>query len=89
MAMFDTLDITKSDLVYDKLVKHIDELVLETQNKTYSRILPNILLMTKKQQKMLRRYPQCKAMFGTTQKHWLTPHNVMECAIVQPETIKE
>ena len=81
VPLFDTLDITKSDLIYDKLVKYIDEQVLETQNKTYYRILPSIIVMTKKQQKMLRRYPQCKAMFGTTQKHWLTEHNVMEVVV--------
>ena len=82
MAYLDTISIIDSELMYDRLVAHIDDLVKQTQSHKEYQPLPSILRMTKRQQKMLRRYPQCKAMFGTTQKHWLTDMNVMEIVIV-------
>lgn len=80
MAFLDTIDISKFDEQYDELVKKIDEIVASTQGHP-EQPLPSIMWLTKKQQKMLRRYPQCKNMYGTTAKYWLTPMNVMECVV--------
>lgn len=80
MSFLDTIDIRAFDDKYDQLVKHITDTVLRTQEHP-EQPLPSIMWLTKKQQKMLRRYPQCKEMMGTTQKYWLTDYNVMELVV--------
>lgn len=84
MSFLDTIDVTSYDDSYDRLVVKIQDAVATTQTHQHNQPLPSIILMTKKQQKMLRRYPQMKAMHGTTQKYWLTKYNVMEVVIKQP-----
>ena len=83
MSFLDTISIVDCDDQYDQLVKRISFLVYLTQDGK-EQPLPEKLIMTKKQQKMLRRYPQMKAMYGTTQKYWLTPYNVMEVTVKEP-----
>lgn len=80
MSFLDTIDISQLPEQYDELVKRIDDIVVSTQAHP-EQPLPSILWLTKKQQKMLRRYPQMEAMYGTTQKYWATKHNLMECVV--------
>lgn len=80
MSFRDTIDITTFDEEYDKLVKRISETVLLCQEHP-EQPLPSIMWLTKKQQKMLRRYPQMETMHGTTQKYWLTEYNILECVL--------
>lgn len=83
MSFLDTINITKLEQQYDKLVDEISDIVYQTQRNGRGDPLPNKIIMSKKQQKMLRRYPMMKSMYGTKQKYWLTEHNVMECVVAQ------
>lgn len=83
MAAFDTISITEYTEMYDRLVKKIEELVADTQKHGEYRSLPSIIVMTKRQQKMLRRYPMMKQMHGTKQRMWITDQNVMEVTLAE------
>lgn len=82
MSFLDTIDVRGLTGEYDQLVHQISFTVFHGQDGK-EQPLPSIVIMTKKQQKMLRRYPQMKDMFGTKQKYWLTPYNVMEVVVKQ------
>lgn len=76
-----TINITKCPESYDELVERISNIVQLMINFDPKAELPNRIIMTKKQQKMLRRYKMMHQMYGTTRKLWLTPHNVMEVVV--------
>lgn len=75
--MTDTVDITGWTEMYDRLVARIATAIPVGPDTP----LPDKIIMTKRQQKMLRRYPQMSIMYGTTQRLWQTPHNVMEVTV--------
>lgn len=81
MSYLDTIDVTEFDDSYDRLVQKIRDTVAMTQTYQHNQPLPSVIIMTKKQAKMLRRYPQMKPMMGTKQKYWLTDMNVMEVEV--------
>jgi roadblock/LC7 domain-containing protein len=81
VSWLDTIDIRELTEKYDELVAAIDGIVAIGQLQGDDRPLPDKIIMTKKQQKMLRRYKQMSTMFGTTQKLWLSEHCAMEVNI--------
>jgi len=83
MAFLDTIDITNHTEMYDRLVAKISADVASTQQDPRPHALPDKIIMTKRQQKMLRRYKMMQQMMGTTQRLWLTPWNVMEVTVEQ------
>lgn len=75
-----TLDITDWKQTGDALKLEISNAVLATQS-TLIQDLPSELLMTATQFIDLSDDPDMLPMHGTTEKLWLTPHNVMEIIV--------
>lgn len=77
-----TINITGCDERYDELVDRINAIVQLMINFDPKAQLPNKLVMTKRQKKMLRRYEMMQQMMGTDNRVWVSPHNAMEVIIV-------
>ncbi len=82
MSFMDTVNITKREEKYDKLVELIDLQVQAAITFDPNAPRPDKIIMTARQKKMLRRYPQMKTMHATTQKMWITDNNCMEMTVI-------
>lgn len=77
-----TLDITDWKQKDDDLRREIVNAVLSTQ-AVLVQPLPDQLVMTKAQFDMLDTDPRMQAMYQSTERLYVTPHNAMEVVVKQ------
>lgn len=82
--MSDILDITYEKQTGLDLMVRINELVKETQS-VLLRTLPSVILMTQAQYDKLSTIDgSMPEMFNSTERFYITPHNVMEVSVKNP-----